>query len=280
MSDALGDRMKMYEGVEAQRRFMPLTPVVARLDGRGFSRFTHGFRRPYDKRMSDLMIATTRHLVEESGALMGYTQSDEITLVWLQPHLQSEIFFAGRIQKMCSSLAAMATVYFNRHKNETFAVTLSMQSLIETLTDPPHVAGAMPTFDCRVWSVPTKEEAVNCFLWRENDATKNSISMAAQSMYSHKELQGKTGPEMQEMLWQKGKNWNDYPTFFKRGTYLQRRKTKRKFTLAELDALPPAHAARLNPDLEVERSDVVKVEMPPLAQVVNRVDVIFSGAKP
>ena len=145
---------------------------------------------------------------------------------------------------------------------------------------PAEYADKLPHFDARVWNVPTLEEGANCFLWREWDSTKNSISMAAQHYYSHNELMGKNGSDKQEMLFQKGVNWNDYPDFFKRGSYIQRRKTERKFTTNELEALPPKHQARLNPDLIVERTDYVRVNMPPLGRVVNRVNVIFNGEEP
>lgn len=131
-----------------------------------------------------------------------------------------------------------------------------------------------------MWNVPSLEEAANAFLWRELDATKNSIAMAARAYFSHKQIDNKSGTEMQEMLRQKGVEWNDYPDFFKRGTYVQRRKTLRKFTAEELDKLPPLHEARKNPDLMVERTDCVALALPPLRLVKNRVEVLFAGAEP
>lgn len=260
----IDDRMKMYEGIEAGRRFMPLVPVVARIDGKCFSKFTKGLKRPYDDRFSALMVAVTHNLVEETGACMGYTQSDEITLVWYSDSIKSQIFFDGRIQKMVSVLAGMATAHF----------TALMPDML------PAKKGELPTFDCRVWTVPTLVEGANVFVWREQDATRNSIQMAASELYSEKQLFKKKTDEMQEMMVLKGVNWNEYPVFFKRGTYVQRRKVRRKFTTTELSRLPVKHEARKRPDLEVERSDVGVLEMPILTQVVNRVDVIFRGADP
>ena len=104
--------------------------------------------------------------------------------------------------------------------------------------------------------------------------------MAARHYYSHQEVHGKTGEEMQEMLWQKGVNWNDYPAFFKRGTFIQKRSVFRQFTTEEIDMLPPKHAARNNPELTVERAETRNVEMPPFSKVINRVAVIFEGASP
>jgi tRNA(His) 5'-end guanylyltransferase len=264
-NDPLGDRMKLYEMAEAGRKLMPLLPAIARLDGRGFSRFTQGLERPYDKRMSDLMIETTRYLVEETVASCGYTQSDEITLSWYCADFSQELFFGGRISKMLSTLAAECSVYFNRRLPDFL---------------PTEFVARLPTFDCRVWNVPNLEEGANAFLWRELDASKNSVSMAARHYYSHGELMNRSSSEMQEMLFQKGVNWNDYPTFFKRGTYLQRRTVQRRFTSEELEKLPPKHEARRNPELVVERTEVAILDLPPLSKVANRAGVIFLGESP
>lgn len=261
---ALGDRMKRYERMEAGRRFLPLLPICARIDGKRFSRFTQGLARPYDPRLSRLMIDVTRFLVEESHARVGYTQSDEISLLYHSDSPDVQVFLDGRVQKMTSILASMATARFN--------------ALLPGCL--PEKAGQIAFFDCRVWGVPSREEAANAFLWREQDATKNSISMAARCHYSHTTLHGKNGAEMQEMLFQKGVNWNDYPAFFKRGSYVQRRVVRRPFRAEELAALPPQHDAHRNPDLVIERSETLVLDVPPLARISNRVEVLFDGAEP
>jgi tRNA(His) 5'-end guanylyltransferase len=240
-------------------------PVCARLDGRAFHSFTRGLERPYDRNFSELMLEVLKYLVEETGACMGYTQSDEISLIFRGSTLESQIFFDGRIHKMVSTLAAMASVKFNR-------------IMPSYLPEKKHTK--MPTFDCRVWEVPDRTEATNVLVWREQDATKNSISMAAQSVFSHKALHGKNCSDMQDMLMEKGINWNDYPDFFKRGVYVQRRKVVRKFTSEELENLPEKHEARKNPDLMVERSIVAPLEMPVFTRVLNRVGVVFDGQEP
>jgi tRNA(His) guanylyltransferase len=262
--DEFGDRMKMYEFVETGRRFIPLLPVIARLDGRSFSKVTKGFARPYDDGMVKLMIATTQWLVEETNALIGYTQSDEISLVFYSDNIKSQIFFDGRMQKMISVLAGIASSFFTR-------------SAPTYLTDRDN---CIISFDCKMWQLPNKTEATNAIFWRELDATKNSVSMAAREYYSHKELFNKNRADMMDMLMEKGVNWNNYPSAFKRGTYVQRRKIKRRFTEEELQNLPKKHQALLNPDLEVERTSAVVVDMPPLSKVLNRVEVIFYGAEP
>src|SRR6185369_15347403 len=111
--DDFGDRIKRYEAGETEQYFMPLLPIYARIDGRCFSGFTSGLRRPYDERITRAMVETTRYLVEETHARIGYTQSDEISLVWQQDRYDSESLFGGKVHKLVSVLASMATAKFN-----------------------------------------------------------------------------------------------------------------------------------------------------------------------
>jgi tRNA(His) 5'-end guanylyltransferase len=260
--DNLGDRMKAYEAQYCDIKLLPRIPVIARLDGKGFSKFTRNLKRPYDSRLSQLMIDTTKYLVSETNANCGYTQSDEITLCWYQP--MKPVYFEGRMFKMISDLAAMASVFFNAKLADAI----------------PEKAGSLPRFDCRVFSVPTVEEAANCFLWRELDATKNSVGMAAHEYYSPNQLLGKSTSEKQEMLFQKGINWNDYPTFFKRGTYVQRKTVSRGFTKEEIEKLPAGHLARKNPSMTFERTVVSQLELPKMLSIANPVEVILFGGEP
>jgi len=260
--DDFGDRMKLYERTEASRRFMPLLPVVARLDGKCFSNLTRSLNRPFDEDFIMFMQMTTKGLVEDSNACIGYTQSDEITLVFYSDDSKSQIYFDGKIQKMVSVLASMCTAKFNSIKQGFRPIE------------------SEGLFDCRVWQLPNKVEAVNAVLWRESDATKNSISMAAPSVYSHKELHLKNATQMQDMLHAKGINWNEYPDHFKRGTYYQSRTRQKRFSAEEIDRLPEKHAARENPELEIERSEVARIDMPIFSKVVNRTEVVFDGAEP
>ena len=262
--DDFGDRMKMYEGMESERRLMPLLPVLARIDGRAFHSFTRGMNSPFDATFSSAMVDTTLALVRETGACMGYTQSDEITLAWHSENPKSQIWFDGRIAKMTSQLGAQATLIFYR-------------LVLERM---PEYANRMPTFDARVWNVPNRSEGANVFLWREWDATKNSVSMAASAYYSHKALMGKNTTQKHDMLHEKGVNWNDYPAVFKRGAYIQRRNESIPFSAEELERLPIKHAARTNPGLVVERSVCDVLDLPPLGTITNREDVIFEGATP
>jgi tRNA(His) 5'-end guanylyltransferase len=262
--DDLGERMKLYEGMEAMRKLMPQLPIMCRLDGKAFHTFTKGLRRPFDVRFQQLMQSTTLRLVEETNAALGYTQSDEISLVILW-NKDSEPYFGGRIQKICSTLAAVASVWFNK----------------ELPRHLPEKQNKLATFDCRVWNVPTLWEASNAILWREQDATKNSIQMAAQSLFSHKELQGLHSKQLQEKMFQdKGVNWNDYPTDFKRGSYFKRVHVETPFTTEELESLPPKHEARKNPSLVVKRAKISKVTFPKADSIKNLPDVFFNNAEP
>lgn len=214
--------------------------------------------------MSNLIITTTKSLVEEYNALLGRTQSDEISLVFYSGNYKSQIPYDGKIQKMIGNMAAGTSVIFN--------------SLIPAYI--PEKKDKLPRFDCRVWNVPNKEEAANTILWRELDTTKNSISMATRALYSHKEMQGLGRADQMDMLIKKGINWNNYPDFFKRGTFIQKLTVKKKLSHDEIDKLPLSHNARKYPDLEIKRSKVCIIKMPSFSEVENRIGVIFDGEEP
>ena len=261
--DTLGDRMKFYEKQQSGR-LIPLIPAICRLDGKAFHTFTRGMKRPFDEGLSGGMRDTTKYLVAETGARIGYTQSDEISLVWYNEDLETMLPFDGKVPKMTSILAAMTSVYFNR--------------ILGTYL--PEKQGESPLFDARVWSVPTLNEACLYLLWREQDATRNSISMAAQSVYSHRELMGKSSSDKHEMLFQKGINWVEYPSAFKRGTYFQKRTVERPFTPEEIEKMPPKHEVFLTPNMRVKRREIVMLDIPPLKSIQNRIDVLFNGLEP
>lgn len=261
--DALGDRMKMYEHMEAGRRFMPGVPVYARLDGKCFHNFTKGLQRPFDEQMRNTMTEVTKYLVDETNAVFGYTQSDEISLVFYAKEYKSQIFMDGRIQKMVSLLSALCTVKFNE--------------IASGIWPEKFLPGKnLPLFDCRVFPLPSKVEAMNSILWRVNDSVKNSVSMAASSYYSHKVLDGKSESERQDLLMAKGINWNDYPSIYKEGAFVQRRKVLRELSDEELAKIPEQH----RPTGPVERSRVVVLDLPRFGSITNKVELIFDGAEP
>lgn len=260
----LGDRMKLYEQAEAGQSLMPQLPICARVDGRCFSKFTRNMQRPFDTDMHNAMVITAKHLIAEMNACVAYTQSDEINIIMYSNNYRSQLLFEGRIHKTVSILASIASLRFNQAAETYLKEHLNQD-------DPP-------MFDCRVWNVPNLEEAANLMLWREKDAARNSISMAARTMYSHKQLQGKSSKEMQEMMFQSGQNWNDYPTWAKRGTFIIRKKVTKKFTPEELAKIPERH--RPDPDETRERTEYTQMEMPSFTKITNRVDVLFNGAEP
>lgn len=228
VNDDLGKRMKEFYEQIPRTRLMRRTPVAIRIDGKAFHTFTRGFNKPFDEILIQSMQETTKYLCENiQGCVLGYTQSDEITLILIDyKELNSSAWFDYEVQKMCSIAASMATMVFNRifrekvyelHEDtmEAWNVPDDVYKLLEVY-DKALQRGAM--FDARVFNIP-KEEVTNLVYWRQLDATRNSIQMVGQTNFSHKELHGKSCNDIQDMLFtEKGINWNDYPTYMKRGS--------------------------------------------------------------
>lgn len=225
--DSLGDRMKQYEYVTRHYLTRKL-PVILRLDGKAFHSFTRCFKKPFDEVFVKSMQDTMKYLCENiQGCVLGYTQSDEITLVLVDyQNREASAWFDNNIQKMASVSASMATLAFNRY----FFAEVNMfcyNNGENYKKDSPELAlcdiyrkavtkGAM--FDSRVFTLP-KEEIINCLIWRQQDATRNSIQMVGQANFSHTQLHGKNCDDIQDMLMlEKGINWNDFPTYLKRGS--------------------------------------------------------------
>lgn len=158
--------------------------------------------------------------------MFGYTQSDEITLILIDyKKLNLEAWFDYEVQKMCSIVASMATMAFNRffmYEYEEFNRWIYEGSPTDEdkrLNDVYYNAmcqGAM--FDARVFNIP-KEEVTNNIYWRQLDASRNSIQMLGQANFSHRELLNKTCNQIQDMLMtQHGINWHDMGTSYRRGS--------------------------------------------------------------
>lgn len=229
--DSLGDRMKENYENRAKTYLTRRTPVIIRLDGKAFHTFTRGMKKPYDEIFHNTMNATMKYLCENiQGCKLGYTQSDEITLLLTDyDTLSTDAWFDYNVQKICSVSASMATMAFNKCFTDNVAEYYysiwddavedwnAPEEEIEyckTLIDAGD-KGAM--FDARCFNIP-KEEVTNCFIWRQQDATRNAIQMLGQCNFSHKELHGKSCNDIQDMLMlQKDINFNDMPTEFKRG---------------------------------------------------------------
>ena len=178
MLDPYGDRMKAYEAEETSRKLARTFPIYARLDGRSFSKFTKGMNRPFDLRFQKAMDFVTKNLVEQTHAKIGYVQSDEISLLWYHETPQSEPLFGAKTHKLTSVLPSLGAAALSWGIQNNFGS--------EGMT----LRGKLPHFDCRVLNLPSKLEASNMILWRAMDCKKNSISMVAQSHFSHKELHG------------------------------------------------------------------------------------------
>ena len=190
-------------------------PVAIRIDGKAFHTFTRGFQKPFDDVLIKSMQETMKYLCENiQGCVLGYTQSDEITLILVDyKKLTSSAWFDYEVQKICSIAASMATMAFNKFFRDNVGDYLYenyddqyLADYIETLQNAVD-NGAM--FDARCFNIP-KEEVTNLIYWRQLDASRNSIQMVGQANFSHKELQNKSCNDIQDMLMtQKGINWND-----------------------------------------------------------------------
>jgi len=275
MQDSLGNRMKLYEN-HFNDSLIKFLPAFARLDGKAFHSFCRDLRKPYDERLSEIMYELTLFLVKETGAKLGYTQSDEITLTWYYPEPESQMFFDGKINKLNSVLASMATLKFRE---------LCVRLL-------PEKQNMFTVFDCRTWNVPNIVEGANVFVWREQDATRNSIQMAARSVFPHKECQNKSCPELQEMLFkQKGINWNDYPSAFKKGTYIGRIK-KLVATQSAIHGEPCDITTYDSTGITTKKFDnpfkndkcqrgfIQKLDLPIITKIKNRHEVIYLDVEP
>lgn len=219
--DDLGNRMKTFYEEIPKTRLMRRTPVVIRIDGKAFHTFTRGFKRPFDDVLIKTMQETAKYLCENiQGCQLAYTQSDEISLLLIDyQRFETSAWFDYEVQKVCSISASIATMAFNQIFRDMVGELHIKGSLEEEYSCILYKAaqkGAM--FDARVFNIP-REEVTNYFYWRQLDASRNSIQMVGQANFSHKELQYKSCNDIQDMLMtQKSINWNDFPTYQKRGS--------------------------------------------------------------
>lgn len=234
VNDELSKRMKEFYETVPKTKLMRRCPVAIRIDGRSFHSWTRGFERPFDEVLIKSMQDTMKYLCRNiQGCVLGYTQSDEISLILVDyKKLNSSAFFDYEVQKVCSITASMATMAFNkyfRQHAEYYIQDCAFEYETEglcgegtkeynycTILQKSIEKGAM--FDSRCFNIP-KEEVTNYIYWRQADASRNSIQMVGQANFSHKELKNKSCNDIQDMLMtQKGINWNDLPTYQKRGS--------------------------------------------------------------
>ena len=226
-NDSLGDRMKGYENI-SRAYLTRRVPVIIRLDGKAFHTFTRGLEKPFDRTLMKIMRLTMQYLCANvQGCVFGYTQSDEITLVLTDyATIKTDAWFGYNVQKMASVSASMATVEFNRLLRNELGDELEdairawnpERMLLEDRLLKLYDKQFKACFDARCFSVPV-DDVCNCLIWRQQDATRNSIEAVGQANFSHKQLMGKSCNEIQDMLFkEKGINWNDFPTDCKRGS--------------------------------------------------------------
>lgn len=256
----LDRRMKSLESAALPDALSARKPIYARIDGRGFSRFTRGMSRPFDPRLSHAMVETARWLLVETSAIVAYVQSDEISLLWAPGGENSQAFFGGRVVKMSSVLAGMATARFTR-------------AVLDDRDGLDQWARKLPHFDARVCQMPRREDAVAMFAWRGMDAERNAVQMAAQSHFSHKSLQGVNIRDQISRLAGIGVRMEDYPDFFRNGTLLSRVREERLLTPEELEKIPQAY--RPDPDETVVRTGVSSWTQTPPHRLVNLTDRLF-----
>lgn len=214
MKDELGDRMKGYYE-DRTRAYLPRrTHAIIRVDGKAFHTYTKGLKRPFDESLIKDMDDTARFLCENiQGAKLSYVQSDEISIIMTDfDKISTSSWFDGNIQKMSSISSSLATSKFNQLRLARYMEEANIVIKPEDIRN-----FKMAQFDARTFSIPSREETLNYLIWRQQDATRNSIQSVGQSLYTDKQLNGKTTDQMQELIFQKGQNWNDYPIGQKRG---------------------------------------------------------------
>lgn len=253
----LGDEIKAIESAESLRAAAQGEPVLVRVDGASFSRFTKPFERPFDARIAEAMDYAAAKGVSDFNCRLAYTQSDEITFLFWNP--EDELPFAGRLQKLASRVAAKTTAAFIMKGLELF---------------PERISRAVPEFDGRATVFPSLDIAAKAVLWREIDARRNAVSMAARSHFTAGDMNGKSSSDLKAMMTLEGTDFDAMPERFRRGAFFRRQVVERTLTPEEMSAIPEAH----RPTGPVKRTAVTQVSLPPLTAVENLADVLFHQA--
>ena len=229
--DNLGDRMKSYENIT--RTYLPgRMPVIIRIDGKAFHTFTKGFKKPFDDILTRAMEETAAVLCRDiEGVKVAYTQSDEISLLITNNDTwETQPWFGNNLQKMASVAASIATLAFNRafwHEvNMVNNDYLNMEDT-EQLKTYCRAVEKGTTFDARVFVLPA-DEVCNYFIWRQQDAIRNSIQSMGQAHFSHKELMNKNCENIKQMLVEKNIKWESLPISCQRGVCVVKKPTKVK----------------------------------------------------
>lgn len=249
--EALSDTHKKYESMN-QQYFMDELPIMVRLDGRGFSKFTKDMEKPFDANFAECMKSAAVECLKECNALVAYTGSDEITLI-IPPFSN---YFGGRKSKIETILASTATAAF-------------IVRLAELM--PKKVIG-LPKFDARAWQYPNEELCVESLLWRETDCTRNSLSMVCQKYFTQKQLEGAGTARQHDLLHKIGVNWATFEDHYKRGTYFAKRSKEFELEKEVWDKIPEKKRPESN---KFMRRVVTELCLPPVEKVANLHGVIF-----
>lgn len=262
-NEDLGVFIKSFESQLTSQKVDTSIPIIVRLDGKGFSKYTKSLNKPFDLRFSRCMQETTKFLLKNINAKLAYTQSDEITLVFFNNDLlniepaesKGGFNFDGKIQKLVSVLASQATAKFNQ------LVALNI----------PEKKDNLAYFDCRIFNVPDLVTAAKVLLWRERDAIKNSITQKASQYYTHKELMNKSSSKKIEMIKVKNDDYNSLPEYIKRGVYFKKTKI-----LELIDNLKiPKNF--LNEGGTAIRTHITECDFPYLNSDLDLGDILFSN---
>jgi len=290
--DELGTRIKKFESQTTKTALMPGLPVYARIDGRAFHTFCRGLKKPFCYELVETMQEVTKFLVEETHAQLGYVQSDEISLCWLDI---DKAPFDGKLFKLQSVLASLATSKFVTYITEKYYNAYFNFKDMEGKQDPhcEHWGYQMdceawyplydkcrkiiPSFDCRIFQLPNEMELANTFVWREIDAVRNSVSMLAQANFSHKELQGKDRKAMLTMLEEKEIRWNELRDDLKRGAYFKRVLVNKELDDKTWNKIPIKNRPESR---TVVRSEIQRYNIPEMKNIANKVGVYFYEEQP
>ena len=264
--ETLADRMKRYEEVTTNINLIERLPIYARVDMRAGHSWCKNLNKPFDIDYSNAMKAATSYIVEKTGAVVGYTQSDEASFVWLD---STKIPFETRLFKLQSIIASMFTGAFIKH-----CLTTKLNAKILQM---------IPSFDCRICNMPNLDECANMILWRERDSIKNSITLLALEHFSNNAIYKKNSVDKIEMLNEKGVDYYSLDEDLRNGSYFRRELYNRVLTNDEINAIHENNrpTPNENGEIAVVRSHVVQFKLGmPLNKVSNRKDVLFYGAIP
>lgn len=212
-NNALGDRMKKYE-VITRTHLIPKLYTIIRLDGKAFHTYTKQFKKPFDDVLINAMDETAKYLCSNiQGAKFAYVQSDEITIfISDMDSLEQQMWFDGEVQKIVSIAASMASAMFNH--------VMVVNKLQHNIDIQSVINMKLAEFDARVFQVPTVDELINCFIWRQQDCIRNSVSSVAQYRFSPKELHKKSTKDMKQMLIDINDPWENYTEKQKTGRFI------------------------------------------------------------